>query len=526
MRAINVLLAILVSALIGAAALEGGLRLIGFGPKVTLNQYDKDVGWSKTPNLSLSRAHPDAPYDIDFELNSMGLRDDEVQKEKAADTLRVLCLGDSFTLGFGVNRDDLFVDILERWWNNEGRRVEVINAGTEGYSTDQEAAWLETVGADLEPDLVLVFPYENDIYWNGQERYFDREKPRYSADGTREARTLADPGPKPAVEKWALTNLFFGKGPTQPGPEDLFQPATAQRPMLREWGAVMIEAPDFMTEPLARTRGSLEAIRKTCSSIGAKLVVTPIPSHSVVDTEFRADLRNRALAGLPNTEWSPEKPVQTFLDFCSELGIQTIDPRTPLKISADAGEELYWDKDWHLNPKGNYAFAKVLHDELDKLDVFPEGRTAPKTAADMSPPPPATAGGAPGWIKWFVGLWVGLSTMYMMTYKDEPKAMVPLKIGALLAVIFGTILGVNKLTSILPPAFGQALFVVLVLGILGFVAYKLGRRLGTITELFKAFTLRGHWYLMPLVVILLTIGSLLVVAASSPLVAPFIYTLF
>ena len=59
-----------------------------------------------------------------------------------------------------------------------------------------------------------------------------------------------------------------------------------------------------------------------------------------------------------------------------------------------------------------------------------------------------------------------------------------------------------------------------------FVAYKLGRRLGTIAELLKSFTLRGHWYLMPLVVVLLSIGSLLVVAASSPLVAPFIYTLF
>ncbi|MHC4895156.1 MAG: DUF5989 family protein, partial [Planctomycetota bacterium] len=65
-----------------------------------------------------------------------------------------------------------------------------------------------------------------------------------------------------------------------------------------------------------------------------------------------------------------------------------------------------------------------------------------------------------------------------------------------------------------------------VVGILGFVAFKLGSRLGTITELIRAFILRGHWYLMPLVVVLLTIGSLLVVAASSPLVAPFIYTLF
>ena len=55
---------------------------------------------------------------------------------------------------------------------------------------------------------------------------------------------------------------------------------------------------------------------------------------------------------------------------------------------------------------------------------------------------------------------------------------------------------------------------------------QLRDRVGTIVELFGAFIGRGHWYLMPLVTVLLTIGSLLVVAASSPLVAPFIYTLF
>jgi hypothetical protein len=62
--------------------------------------------------------------------------------------------------------------------------------------------------------------------------------------------------------------------------------------------------------------------------------------------------------------------------------------------------------------------------------------------------------------------------------------------------------------------------------VLGFVIYKLGRRVTTILELLRSFTLRGHWYLMPLLVVLLSIGSLLVVAASSPLIAPFIYTLF
>ena len=47
--------------------------------------------------------------------------------------------------------------------------------------------------------------------------------------------------------------------------------------------------------------------------------------------------------------------------------------------------------------------------------------------------------------------------------------------------------------------------------ILGFVVYKLGDRVSTIVELLAAFVTRGHWYLMPMVVVLLTVGSLLVI---------------
>jgi hypothetical protein len=80
--------------------------------------------------------------------------------------------------------------------------------------------------------------------------------------------------------------------------------------------------------------------------------------------------------------------------------------------------------------------------------------------------------------------------------------------------------------DLLSPLQAKIASVLFVGGLLIFIAYKLGRRLTTISELLWAFSRRGHWYLMPLVVVLLSIGSLLVVAASSPLVAPFIYTLF
>jgi hypothetical protein len=77
-----------------------------------------------------------------------------------------------------------------------------------------------------------------------------------------------------------------------------------------------------------------------------------------------------------------------------------------------------------------------------------------------------------------------------------------------------------------PAGIGRLIPIAFVVGILGFVVFKLGDRLGTVLELLRSFVLRGHWYLLPVVVVLLSIGSLLVVAASSPFIAPFIYTLF
>ncbi len=526
MRAINVLLAILVSLIIGAGVLEVGLRVIGFGPKQTLNQFDPVTGWSKKPSFELSKAHPDTSHNINFKLNSMGLRDDEVSQAKPAGVFRVLALGDSFTLGYGVNREDLFVDVLEHWWNAEGRRVEVINAGTEGFSTDQEVAWLEKVGSKLEPDLVLIFPYENDLYWNGRTQYTDKEKPRYSASGVLESRTFTEPPPPKLVESFALTSKLFGPKASGMPKEDLYTPAGSPRPILREWGAVMVPTPEFMSEPLVRTRGALSALKATCSTLGAKVVVVPIPSHSAIDADYREKFGAKNFKGLAPSAWSPDKPVETFLELASQQGLPTIDSRTPFKGRTDAGEALYHNVDWHLNAAGNHALAQVLHDELDKLGVFPADRSAPAgTPVKPTRAVSADAGGI-GVMTVFLTLWILLTLMYTLTYADEPKWQPPLKVGALLAAVFGIVLGTRKLLTILPPTVGQVLFGLAILALLIFIGYKLGRRLGTIAELFKAFTLRGHWYLMPLVVILLTIGSLLVVAASSPLIAPFIYTLF
>ncbi|MBK7642011.1 MAG: hypothetical protein IPJ19_03015 [Planctomycetes bacterium] len=516
MRAINVLLALLVSLLLGIAVLEVGLRVIGLGPPVTIGQFDPQLGWVKTPGASIHRHTSE--FDVHFDINALGLRDDPMSSPaKPAGKLRVLMLGDSFVQGYTVERHDLFVDILERWWKAEGREIDVINAGTEGYSTDQEALWLAGPGRGFEPDVVLLFPYENDLYWNAATSYDRYQKPRINADGHPEARVLADPGEKNTFEKSALGTLI-GKFSAE---RKSWTPDGGHA-LDMESAAFFHEPPVFMKEALERTQGALLNLKQTCSELKARLVVVPIPHKASIQSDAREALER--YIGVAPSLWSADQPTDTFLAICKQLSLETIDVRKPLATFHEHGEPLYFQRDWHFNPWGNHAFAAVLHDDLDQRGVFPAAYSAKTPAAE--PPTETPEPRLPRWPFVFVGLWLAVGTLYRFTYRDEPAWRAYLQVGCMLGLIFTIAMTGSHLIGMLPPNIAAAVAVLVVGGILIFVLYKLGRRVATTLELFLAFTRRGHWYLLPLVVVLLSIGSLLVVAASSPLVAPFIYTLF
>ncbi|MEZ5977108.1 MAG: DUF5989 family protein [Planctomycetota bacterium] len=96
----------------------------------------------------------------------------------------------------------------------------------------------------------------------------------------------------------------------------------------------------------------------------------------------------------------------------------------------------------------------------------------------------------------------------------------------MLFVVFAIAIGARAGLASLPPSATGPILAGVVLLLLGFVAWHLRDRFGTIAELFSTFARDGRWYLMPTLVVLVAVGALLVVAASSPLVAPFVYTLF
>jgi len=100
-----------------------------------------------------------------MKINSRKLRDREYSRMKPENVFRIVCLGDSVTLGWGVRLEDTFVKKLEGLLNVTASlsKFEVINAGVGGYNTVQEASFFRSEVQQLdEIDHVLLFFTVND----------------------------------------------------------------------------------------------------------------------------------------------------------------------------------------------------------------------------------------------------------------------------------------------------------------------------------------------------------------------------
>ena len=103
------------------------------------------------------------PMGVQFSINSMGLRDREFPREKPACVYRIVRLGDSTTLGWGVPLSGTAPKILERELNAAGHgRFEVLNAGVVNYNTVQEVEHYLTIDRSFHPDLVILEYIIND----------------------------------------------------------------------------------------------------------------------------------------------------------------------------------------------------------------------------------------------------------------------------------------------------------------------------------------------------------------------------
>jgi lysophospholipase L1-like esterase len=94
----------------------------------------------------------------DVRINSMGYRGDEMTVTPDPSTVRVACIGDSWTFGMPVGQDQTYPSRVAAWLR-QGRpdtRYEVENFGVLGYSSFQGLRLLKTRVLDFHPQVVVI----------------------------------------------------------------------------------------------------------------------------------------------------------------------------------------------------------------------------------------------------------------------------------------------------------------------------------------------------------------------------------
>lgn len=103
-------------------------------------------------------------HGFEIRTDSRGLRGPERSAPKLPDRRRLLVLGDSVALGWGVPDEQTFVRLAEPMLADlTGETWECINAGHLFHDTVQEAEVLREVGFAYEPDLVALVFVDNDL---------------------------------------------------------------------------------------------------------------------------------------------------------------------------------------------------------------------------------------------------------------------------------------------------------------------------------------------------------------------------
>ncbi|MFN0207007.1 MAG: DUF5989 family protein [Planctomycetota bacterium] len=519
------LLAWITSFLLLFFVLEVIVRLTTSSPAT---EPDPRMGWVYKESVHQTRSIAGGGT-WDFRTNSDRLRAPEGHGTGAKNTneTRVLILGDSFTMGWALEADETFASQFEQMC--AGRNVTVIPAGTEGYYTDQACLWLESHIQKYQPDIVIICPYANDVVGNSLPKYLATNKPLFEIGANGE---ITNP-PKP-VEDGRAFYLKFSRFISQINTMRLGFGSLVKVP--ENAGGGMLQLDDFAflsketPETIAGWRATAAIAKRMVTKAkegGAKhIFAAPIPNkfeiHRGDGTPF--EIRSRAAAGSFDFSKVTEQLGRVF----SEAGATLIDAR-PALFTAAASERVYYENpgEWHFNKAGAKVFATSLFQNITKANALPAAAAQPAAgpfglalAAKHH-----NTGGIPTWAFVVAGLWVVLSLGFKYAYPDENPALAFVKVGILLTFVVGVFAGIGFITSNLPGIGKFALFAIIFIAIGTYALYKTAPRFGTIRELFGALVDRGHWYLVPMLVVMLTISVLLVVA-QNPIVAPFIYTLF
>ncbi|MXU65024.1 SGNH/GDSL hydrolase family protein [Oceanomicrobium pacificus] len=338
-----------------SALIFGGIELTVrlFFPQTVSTTYieggpmavpDPTLGYLNRPNTVARVAAPE--YDAEYRVDADGFRyGAEGGQSFATNNARtVLLIGDSFTFGAANHYKDTWAARLAEAADAAGQPVNLVNAGVPGYSTTQQALYLERLFDDHQPETVILMFLPNDLFANEPIRTVDglevAERDASSVTGGRAKK-------KSSLQSLTLLKrLLMNFDGTYVG----LYLMTPRRQFFE------VPQSDLMTRKLETTKDVIARMADFTRSHGAELLVISVPQLAQVLV---------AASGAPDPSIDVHLIDRLLGDFADTQGVRWVSTLGPLtEAYLRDGRDLYFRFDGHLNARGNALMAQLVQDAL------------------------------------------------------------------------------------------------------------------------------------------------------------------
>lgn len=310
-----------------------------------------------------------APFTITS--NELGLRDKPLKKEKTPNTKRVLFLGDSFAMGWGVAHEEAYAKQVQQIWNesNPSNPIETINAGLVFSAQGYQYLFLKHTLETIKPDIIVsgFYPF-NDIYdvqfstqWtqiddHGLPKKIEAKNTYVDRDGNLRLSYNALINTIPFLRNSRLLLLAFHTWTHITEKDDASLPDAYLRICIYKPQCHKLDPGKEMVKKL------FFGIRDIAQEKNIPLLVMRKPAEFIIVSGVRMPKY-----GIPYTLTPEDKKFshQEFADFFAQARIPYLDLRDT--FLAHQEEKLFYDNDDHWNPTGHRIAAQAISEKLKEL---------------------------------------------------------------------------------------------------------------------------------------------------------------
>lgn len=356
--------------------LAGKLLIVPLSPPLVADPYRHHA---LVPDSYAELRQPD--FDYIQRVNSLGLRGRETTVAKPENTRRILMLGDSFTMGKGVQDDETFSVLVAKMLQDSlkscnGGTVEVLNAGVDSYAPILEYLYFKRELARLGADLVVLNLDNSDLI---QEAAYRHQAVR-NAEG--EITAVPQIWRQSFYERflsWATRNLYLTRVILVHVNRAMGHRELSVRQVVNEFGrehfAHTLAGDVDRTTQWRDIFDSLARIKQLTDSAGSDFLLTTYPwAHQLVGNVGWAEGRKPYMQ--PGDKLS-DVTQHAIRSHAEALNMDLLETQPAFEAYHGPGP-LYFNIDPHWTPTGQKIMAEALYRQI-------AARQLPKWCAAPSP---------------------------------------------------------------------------------------------------------------------------------------------